>query len=51
MYNIPFMYAIPKFHKNPTKFRFITSSVNCITKEISVFLNILLDKLADKIEK
>ena len=51
MYNIPFMYVIPKFNKNPTKFSFITSSVNCITKEISVFLNILLDRLADKIEK
>ena len=44
-YNIPFMYAIPKFHKNPLKFRFITSSINCICKKISVFLNLILDKL------
>ena len=44
-YNIPFMYAIPKFHKNPVKFRFITSSVDCISKTVSIFLNLVLDKL------
>lgn len=44
------MYAIPKFHKTPIKFRYITSAVNCISKEISVFLNFLLDKLMHKIE-
>ena len=49
-FNIPFMYAIPKFHKVPTKFRFITSSVNCMTKEISVLLNLILNELSDKIE-
>lgn len=45
MYDIPFMYAIPKFHKNPVKFRFITSSFNCISKKVSIFLNVILDKL------
>ena len=49
-FNIPFMYAIPKFHKIPTKFRFITSSVNCITKEISVLLNLILNELSDRVE-
>ena len=49
-YNIPFMYAIPKFHKIPTKFRYITSSVNCITKDISVILNLLLDRLSNEVE-
>ena len=49
-FDIPFMYAIPKFHKNPIKFRFITSSVNCITKDISILLNLILNKLSDKIE-
>ncbi|MEL7079427.1 MAG: reverse transcriptase domain-containing protein [Cyanobacteria bacterium J06582_2] len=44
------MYAIPKFHKNPTKFRFITSSVNCINKDISVLLNLILNELSDRIE-
>lgn len=50
-YNIPFMYVIPKFHKNPTKFRYITSSVNCITKESAILLNSILDKLVNKIDK
>ena len=49
-FNIPFMYAIPKFHKIPTKFRFITSSLNCITKDISVLLNLILNELSDRIE-
>ena len=48
--NIPFMYAIPKFHKNPIKFRFITSSVNSVSKDISVFLNLLLNKLVEQID-
>ena len=48
-FNIPFMYAIPKFHKIPTKFRFITSSVNCLTKDISVLLNLILNVLSDKV--
>lgn len=47
--NIPFMYAIPKFHKNPVKFRFITSSVNCINRDANVILNLILDKLNDKL--
>ena len=49
-YDIPFMYAVPKFHKVPTKFRFITSSVNCITKDISVLLNLILNELSNRIE-
>ena len=49
-FNIPFMYAIPKFHKIPTKFRFITSSVNCMTKDISVLLNLILNELSDRVE-
>ncbi|MEL6542770.1 MAG: hypothetical protein AAFQ34_15395 [Pseudomonadota bacterium] len=48
-YNIPFMYAIPKFHKNPVKFRFITSSFNCISKKVCIFLNLILDKLVSTI--
>jgi len=45
------MYVIPKFHKNPTKFRYITSSVNCITKESAILLNNIPDKLVNKIDK
>ena len=44
-YKIPFIYCIPKFHKNPVKFRFITSSFCCINKDISVILNLALDVL------
>ena len=43
------MCAIPKFHKNPVKFRFITSSVNCISKTASIFLNLALDKLIEAV--
>ena len=49
-YNIPFVYAIPKFHKNPTKFRFITSSFNCFNKNINIVLNLILDVLSYRIE-
>ena len=49
-YNVPFMYCIPKFHKNPVKFRFITRSFNCIHKDVNVMLNLALDKLMEKIE-
>ena len=33
--NLPFMYAIPKFHKNPIKFRYIISSSKCQTKPLA----------------
>ena len=33
--NLPFMYWVPKFHKVPTKFRFIVSSRNCPVKPLS----------------
>ena len=49
-FNIPFMYATPKFHKNPTKFRFITSSVKCVSKDISIIFNLILDNLMHKVE-
>ena len=47
---IPFIYCIPKFHKNPVKFRFITSSFDCINKDVSIILNLALDVLFDKIQ-
>ena len=48
-FELPFIYCIPKFHKNPTKFRYITSSFKCINKEASVILNLALDKLYEKV--
>ena len=50
-FKIPFVYNIPKFHKNPTKFRFITSSFNCINKDCSVILNSALNILNEKLKK
>jgi hypothetical protein len=44
-YKLPFMYLIPKFHKNPVKFRPITSSVSTVFKPINIFLNSFLDQL------
>ena len=36
--NLPRIFAIPKLHKNPYKFRFIARSKFCSTKELSVLL-------------
>lgn len=35
MENLPYIYAIPKFHKTPVKFRYIISSVNCQSKPLA----------------
>ena len=48
-FRIPFIYNIPKFHKNPIKFRFITSSFNCINKDCSMILNLALNILNEKV--
>ena len=48
-FKIPFIYNIPKFHKNPIKFRFITSSFNCINKDCSMILNQALNMLNEKV--
>ena len=50
-FKIPFIYSIPKFHKNPTKFRFITSSFNCINKDCNVILNLALNILNEKVKE
>ena len=49
-YKIPFVYSIPKFHKDPIKFRFITSSFNCINKDSSIILNLALNILNEKVQ-
>lgn len=43
--NIPFMHALPKFHKSPIKFRFITSTVNSFYKQAHVLLQNILSKI------
>ena len=35
---VPTMYWLPKLHKNPYKFRFISSSSNCSTTKLSILL-------------
>lgn len=42
---LPFFFAIPKFHKNPVKFRFITSSVATAYKDLAIMINCFLDQL------
>ena len=46
---LPFFFGIPKFHKNPIKFRFITSSVATAFKDIAVMINSCLDQLYNHI--
>ena len=40
--NIPFLYWIPKLHKNPYKQRFIAGSSSCSTKTLSKLLTTIL---------
>jgi len=37
--NVPTMYWLPKLHKNPYKFRFISASSKCTTTKLSVALS------------
>ena len=45
--NLPNIYALPKLHKNPYKFRFIVGSKFCTTKELSVLLSKALKKVQE----
>ena len=36
---LPFIYWIPKFHKNPVKARFIVSSSLCVTKQMASYIS------------
>lgn len=47
---LPFLFANPKFHKNPIKFRFITSSVNTCVRNLSLRVNEVLDQLLNELE-
>lgn len=39
---LPYLYCTPKFHKDPVKFRFISGSACCTTKQLSVMLSHML---------
>ena len=40
--DLPYIYWIPKMHKNPYKHRFIAGSLKCSTKPLSILLTKLL---------
>ena len=40
--DLPYIYLIPKMHKNPYKHRFIAGSTRCSTKPLSILLTKLL---------
>ena len=42
---LPFLYWIPKFHKNPIKFRFIAASFCCTSKPLSATFTICLKEV------
>ena len=42
---LPFMYWVPKFHKTPTKFRFIVASFCCTSKPLSATLTTALKEV------
>ena len=46
---LPFLYWIPKLHKNPYKQRFIAGSAKCSTKPLSALLTIILNKIKDQL--
>jgi hypothetical protein len=39
---VPYLYWIPKFHKNPYKYRYIAGSSMCSTKPLSLLLTNIL---------
>ena len=45
--NLTFIYWIPKFHKYPVDFRFITSGKNTVINTLSKFIGICLKHLLD----
>jgi len=47
--SIPFLYLIPKFHKNPVKFRFIACGVKSPLKTIGLVFQDLLTRVIKKI--
>ena len=48
-FNAPFIYWLPKLHKRPFKFRFISGFSKCSTTKLSVFLTSALYKFKDLI--
>ena len=49
--NCPFLYWIPKLHKNPYKQRFIAGSSSCSTKPLSKLLTTILTTIKDGLQR
>ena len=45
--DLPYLYWIPKLHKNPYKERYIAGSSSCSTKELSIHLTKILSAVKD----
>ena len=48
-FDLPYLYWIPKLHKNPYKQRFIAGSSKCSTKPLSLLLTKLLTAIKESI--
>ena len=49
--DLPYIYWIPKMHKNPNKHRFIAGSSKCSTKPLSILLTKLLTHIKQGLQK
>ena len=49
--DLPYIYWIPKMHKNPYKHRFIAGSSKCSTKPLSILLTKLLTHITQGLQK
>ena len=49
--DLPYIYWIPKMHKNPYKHRFIAGSSKCSTKPLSIILTKLLTHIKQGLQK
>ena len=50
-FGLPYIYWIPKMHKNPYKHRFIAGSSKCSTKPLSIILTKLLTHIKQGLQK
>ena len=49
--DLPYIYWIPKMHKNPYKHRFIAGSSKCFTKPLAILLTKLLTHIKQGLQK
>ena len=50
-FDLPYLYWIPKLHKNPYKQRYIAGSSKCSTKPVSLLLTKLLTAIKESLQK